>query len=379
MARRGNNEGSIHRRNDGRWAAALSLGYQGGHRRRKYLYGRTRAEVARKLQEAQRTLRDGGILPTERQTVGTLLDTWLSDSAARKVRQSTLRRYRGIVDLHLVPALGRLELTKLSPAHVERMMNEALSRGVSPRSAAHHRAVLRTALNVAMRWGWAGRNAAALADPPRIQEREVRPLTPTDARALLAAVSGDRLEALFTVALACGLRQGEALGLRWPDVDLGIGAVTVRRSLQRIAREWQFVPPKTRRSRRTLPLPPPVVRALREHRTRQLKERLIAGRAWEGKEWEELVFSDELGRPLSGHHVLRRFKALLTEAGLPAMRYHDLRHGAASLMAVQGVPPRVAMELLGHAQISTTMEIYAHVAPELQRDAAERMTEALWG
>ena len=212
-----------------------------------------------------------------------------------------------------------------------------------------------------------------------VPEREITPLTPTSARALLDAVRGDRLEALFTVALDCGLRQGEALALRWTDVDLARATITVRRSLQRVGREWQFTEPKTARSRRTIPLPAPVTASLREHRAHQLEERLRVGTAWEGQEWGELLFCDELGRPLSGFHVLRRFRELLALAGLPSMRYHDLRHGAASLMAVQGVPARVAMELLGHAQIGTTMNIYAHVAPELQRDAAERVGQALWG
>jgi len=200
-----------------------------------------------------------------------------------------------------------------------------------------------------------------------------------DATGLLEAVRGDRLEALFTVALALGLRQGEALGLRWPDIDLEAGTLSVQRSLQRVNGEWLSPEPKTTRSRRTVPLPGPVTVALREHRARQLVERLRLGAAWQGERWGDLVFADEAGGPLSGFHVSRPFKALLAVAGLPPMRYHDLRHGAASLMAAQGVPARVAMEILGHSQISTTMNIYAHVAPELGRDAAERIGAALWG
>jgi len=200
-----------------------------------------------------------------------------------------------------------------------------------------------------------------------------------DARALLEAVRGDRLEALFTVALALELRQGEALGLRWPDIDLEACTLSVQLSLQRVNGEWLSPEPKTTRSRRTVPLPGPVTVALREHRARQLVERLRLGAAWQGERWGALVFADEAGGPLSGFHVSRRFKALLAVAGLPPMRYHDLRHGAASLMAAQGVPARVAMEILGHSQISTTMNIYAHVAPELGRDAAERIGAALWG
>lgn len=167
--------------------------------------------------------------------------------------------------------------------------DHAIARGASPQSAAHHRAVLRRALNVAMRWGWVSRNAAALAEPPRMPEREVRALTPAGARALLDAVRSDRLKALFTVALACGLGQGEALGLRWTDVDLEYGTLTVQRSLQRIGQAWQFMDPKTARSRRAIPLPVPVVTSLREHRARQLEERLRAGGAWNGRRWGDLV------------------------------------------------------------------------------------------
>ena len=377
--RRGHLEGSIYRRRDGRWTAVLSLGYQGGRRRRKHLYGGTRAGVAQKLQQAQRTLSDGGVLSAERQTVSTLLETWLRESAANKVRPRTLQRYQEIVRLHLIPALDSIKLTKLNPAHVERMLNEALAQGASPRSLTQWRAVLRRALNVAMRWGWVNRNAASLAEPPRAEDYVVRPLTTADAKALLAAVKGDRLEALFQVGLALGLRQGEALGLTWTDIDLDAGTLTVRRSLQRIRGEWVFSEPKTSNSRRTVPLPEPVAGALREHRGRQLEERLRAGPAWEGQVWGDLVFPDELGRPLSGFHVLRRFRSLLELAGLPAMRYHDLRHGAASLMAAQGVPARVAMELLGHSQIATTMNVYTHVTPQDQRDASARVSEAIWG
>ncbi len=378
MSKRGSNEGSIYWRKDGRWVASLSLGYQGGRRRRKHFFGRTRQEAARKLQQAQRALADGGTLTAERQTVGSLLETWLRESAAKRVRPRTLERYEGIVRLHLIPALGHIRLNKLTPAHVDAMMNRALKSGGSARSVAQHRAVLRRALNVAMRWGWVTRNAASLSEPPRVQEQEIRALTPKDAKALLEAVQGDRLEALFTLALASGLRQGEALGLRWSDLDLEVGVLTVRRTLQRISGLWRLMEPKTARAHRTIPLPAAVVASLREHRARQLKERLRSGRAWEGQDWGDLVFTDELGRPLSGFHVLRRFKALLAAAGLPTMRYHDLRHGAATLMAAQGVPARVAMEILGHSQISTTLNIYTHVAADAQREAVERVGAVLW-
>ena len=373
--RRGNNEGTIARRADGRWEAKISL--PGGQRRS--FYGRTQREAQEKKTAALHAVQRGIPVPGDALTVKDLLGAWLRDSAAQRVRPTTLKSYESKVRNHLIPAIGRVPITRLTPQHVEKMMNDQLAAGVPPRSVHHHRAVLRAALNVAMRWGLVDRNVASLAAPPHIPDREVRALNTADAQALLTAVSGDRLEALFTVALAVGLRQSEALGLQWGDVDLEGATLTVQRTLQRVDRAYRFMEPKTQRSRRTIGLPLPVVRSLREHRARQLENRLRAGSTWEGAGCGNLVFCDEMGAPLSGTHVTRRLQALLRAAGLPEMQYHGLRHGAATLMAAQGVTARDAMETLGHSQISTTMEIYTHVAPEVQKDVAVRMAKALWG
>jgi integrase len=345
---------------------------------RRAYYGKTRAEAAQKLLRAQAAIATGLPLAGERLTVGPFLEAWLRDNAAHKVRVKTLVRYRELVRLHIAPVIGRISLTKLTPQQVERMMANVADKGVSPRTVAHCRAVLRTAINYAMRHSLVSRNVAALADAPKVPEPEIRAITPAAARQVLAAVKDDRLEALFTVALACGLRQSEALGLRWGDVDLDSATLRVQRTIQRVDGKYQVLEPKTKRSRRTISLPAPVATSLRQHKARQTGERLRVGPAWEGDAWGGLVFTDEAGRPLSSYHVGRRFRELLAMAELPAMRYHDLRHGAASLMAAQGVPARVAMEVLGHAQISTTMNIYAHVAPEFQKEASERVAAALW-
>ena len=206
-----------------------------------------------------------------------------------------------------------------------------------------------------------------------------RPLALTDAKALLQAVSGDRLEALYTVALSMELRQSEALGLRWSDVDLDGRNLSVSRSLQREDKKYKFLDLKSSRSHRTIPLPDPVVASLRKHRARQAEDRLRVGSAWEGGAWGALVYSTETGGPLSGSSVTKRFKRLLAAAGLPDMVYHELRHAAVSLMAAQGIPARTVMEILGHSQISTTMNVYAHVASDVQREAADRIGKSLFG
>ena len=278
MAKRGNSEGSVTKRTDGRWMARVSL----PDGKRKSYYGKTRQEVAHKLVQAQKAIADGLPLAGERQSTGAFLESWLSDSAAQKVRPKTLRRYQELVRLHIGPEIGRIPLPRLTPQHVERMLANVQAKGSSARTVSHCRAVLRNALGHAMKHGQIARNVAALSDAPQVPEREFQALTPDSARRILGAVQGDRLEALFTVALACGLRQSEALGLRWGDVQLDTGSLTIQRTLQRVNGAFAFFPPKTARSRRTISLPVPVAASLRRHALNQVEDRLSIGESCEG-------------------------------------------------------------------------------------------------
>jgi integrase len=272
------------------------------------------------------------------------------------------------------PHLGHLQLQKLAPQHVQTMMNAMGAAGLSPRTVAYARAVMRRALNQAIKWELVTKNAAALTDPPAARHREIHPFTPEQARAFLDAVRGHRQEALYTVALAIGLRQGEALGLRWEDLDLDTGQVHVRKQIQRIDSKLQLVDVKTAKSRRTIPLPTTAIVALRAHRTRQLEERLLAGRCWQDR---ALVFPTMVGTPQDGNNTRVLFQRLVKRAGLPPQRFHDLRHACASLLLFQGVPARVVMEILGHSNIGITMNTYSHVMPQAQRDAANLMDAIL--
>ena len=368
--KRGNYEGSVYRRSDGRWVAAVSL----GDGKRVHRYAKTRADAAAKLAAVLKTSQDHLPIPPERRTVGQFLEDWLANTARRTVRPSTFVSYEGLVRVHLVPELGKVPLIKLSPPQVERMINRKLASGLSPRRVEYMRAVLRRALNDALRWGLVARNVATLVTPPRAQRYEVRPLDPDQARTFLEAIRGDRLEALYSVALAVGLRQGEALGLRWEDVDLEQGAIHVRRALQRVDGTLQLVEPKTARSRRVVVLPATVTAALQQHRARQVAERLAAGSVWMDS---GLVFCSPTGRPLDASNVTHTFQKHLARAGLPRQRFHDLRHACASLLLAQGVNPRFVMDVLGHSQITLTLNTYSHVLPSLTSDAAERMNALL--
>ena len=368
--RRGNGEGSVYQEKDGRWCAVISLPTGG---RKKY-HARTRQEAAEKLLAARRTLSDGLPLPDRRQTVGDLLSTWLEDTARVTVRPATYQSYATIVRVHLAPALGRIRLADLTPQHVQRFLNQKSSDGLSPRRVDYLRAVLRRALNQAMRWGLVARNVATLVDPPKATRNKVNPFTPEEARLFLEAIKGDRLEALYTLALVVGLRQGEALGLMWEDIDFVGGTVAIRHALQRIDGELRLVEPKTDRSHRIVPMSPALAARLMDHRGRQHAERRNAGSLWDES---HLVFTTALGRPLDGSSVTHRFQKLLAAAGLRHQRFHDLRHACASLLLAQGVSARVVMEILGHSTVTLTLNTYSHILLPTQREALSGMDHLL--
>ena len=372
--RRGNGEGTILKRSDGRWAAAIVLDDYS----RKWIYGKTRREVHDRLTKIQRDIAEGRPVVNERVTVAEYMHRWLYEVAKQRTRPMTFRGYEHLVRLHILPALGRIRVAKLSPQHVHSLITRKTREGrLAPRTIQYMHSVLRAALNQAVRWRMVHYNAAALVSAPGWTRLEPNVLTPEEARRLLDAARGDRLEALYSAALALGLRQGEALGLKWGDVDLDTGILRVRRAAQRIPHQGtQLVETKTARSRRSLVIPPMVISALRSHRARQNLERLAAGERWIDN---DLVFPSRLGTLADGPNITHRFRRLLKKAGLPPMRFHDLRHACASLLLVQGVHPRVVMEILGHSQISLTMNTYSHVLPTLQREAADRMEAALSG
>ena len=373
---RGQGEGNIYERQDGRWAGRVSAGYSGGKRIRVWVYGATRAEVVQKITETLRRQHQGFRVHVEKQTVAQFLSGWLEDSVKASVRPKTFRSYEQLVRIHLAPGLGRHALSRLTPAHVQAFLNEKLARGSSPRTVQYLRAVLRQALGQALKWELVVRNVATLVDPPRVPRYEIQPLTASQARKFLDFIEPHRLRALFAVAFAVGLRQGETLGLRWTAVDLERGVLHVRHSLQFLDKRFQLVEVKTDCSRRTIHLPAIAVEALRAHRTRQLEERLAAGGEWE--DWG-LVFTTRVGRPLDSCRITRDFKRLLKQAGLPTQRFHDCRHACASFLLAQGIPARVVVDILGHSQISLTMNTYSHVMPALRSEAAEKMDAVFRG
>jgi integrase len=315
---------------------------------------------------------DGIAPPPAKQTVSAYLTEWLENTARLRLRVRTFEGYKQHIDTHVNPALGRLRLHALSPQQVQAMLAGLQLKKLAPRTIRGVRAVLRAALGDAVRCGLVARNAAALAHGPRVETTEMKVLSEADVQVFLKAIEGDRLEAFFVTAVSGGLRLGELLGARWTDIDLAAATVRVQQALQRIKGELRFVEPKSKRSRRIVHLPTFAVEALRRHQEAQNLERPLAGSRWTDS---GLVFTSTIGTPLDERNVRRAFKALLADANLPTLRLHDLRHTAATLLLARGVSARVVMAMLGHSQISLTLDTYTHVSGSLQAEAARRLDE----
>ncbi len=339
--------------------------------KQKAIYGKTRAEVAEKLAKAMAD-RDGGLyFEAENLTVSAFLERWLNDSVRGSVRASTYTSYEGQVRRYIIPAIGRIKLGKLTPAHIQHLYREMQDRGLSTRTVQYTHAVLRRALKQAKRWGMVDRNVAEDVDPPRLKRGEIQPLDREQTRTLLQAANGDRLHALYVVAVTAGLRPGEMLALRWSDVDLEAGALRINRALS----GSEFAATKTPRSRRKIELSNTARAALRAHRKRQLEEQMKKAGLWKD---HGLVFPSTVGTPLSHRNVVRSFKALLKRAGLPAStRLYDLRHTCATLLLNGNVHPKYVQELLGHASISQTLDTYSHVLKGMDGGIGDAMDAAV--
>jgi integrase len=372
--RRGNNEGSVFKRADGRWEARIRL----SNGTRKSFYGKTRQSVQRKLAQAQRDVDLGLPIVGERQTLTQYIVSWL-EAAKHQLKASAYRRYRTNLRCHILPALGEIPLSKLTPQQVQAFYTAKLNTGLSLSTVANIHTVLHSALREAARLGLVQRNVADLVRKPRRRRAKTMTLSEEQVQAFLRAARGDRLEALYVLAVTTGLRAGELLGLSWSDVNLEQGFLEVTLALQESAAgpgKFVLSQPKTEHSLRRIALSQTAIQALRQHRERQYEERARCGQLWDAS--YNLVFPNTIGRPLHPSHLRRReYHPLLQRAGLPHIRLHDLRHTAATLLLRRKVNPKVVSEMLGHANIAITLDIYAHVMPDMQEEAARVMDEVV--
>ncbi len=338
--RRSHGEGAIYRRaSDKRWVGALDLGYGGGKRRRKTVYGNTEREVVAALRDLRRSADAGRDHTLATPTMTEWFDQWQRMKKADGLRASTLRFYAQLIDAHIKPDLGRKRLDKLTASDIRNLISAKTDSHLSPATVGHILRLLRNTLGEAERLDMVARNVAKSVRMPRIPEHQVEALDVQQARRLLAVIEGHRLSALFSTALVLGLRRGEVLGLSWTDLDFEAGTVRVRHSLQRLDGSLKLVPPKTRASVGRLAAPPGLMKMLAKHRVQQRAERLALGSDWPGL---DLVFTSTVGTPLEPRNVSREWDAVRREADLPNLRFHDLRHSCATILTALGVHPRVA-------------------------------------
>jgi integrase len=313
--------------------------------------------------------------------------------AKPSVRPKTYRTYSDLIKNHIAPAVGPIQLAKLSSQNVRSFLNGKLTSpqpsrkktqpGGSPdpgaplsaRTVKHLLVTLRGALESAVKDGLITKNVATVVTPPSVTKPQMRTFSAEQARTFLDAIAGQRLEALFSTAIALAYRQGEALGLQWPDVLLESenSTLTVRQSIQRINGKLTITPTKKDKIH-TVSLPAVTRSVLLAHRAKQDEEKRLAGSRWQETGF---VFTTTIGTPIDARSVIRQFHSILKTTGLPHIRFHDLRHSAATLLLAQGVSPRYISDLLGHSQVSFTMQTYAHVLPHVQRDVADKMNEIL--
>ncbi len=365
-----NGAGSVFKRADGRWCAALYVTEADGRRVRRRLYAKTKAEANDRLAELRGKVEAGVPLTPGQLTVEQYLREWLGQIVAHRVRPNTLAAYAFNAERYLIPDLGSRRLGRLTAREVRLYLEDLRRRGVGARTIQYVHGTLRSALEDAVREELLEKNVAKLVRPPPSPKTERVPLTVAEVKTVLASTRSHRLHAMFVVLALLGLRRSELLGLQWRDVDLEVGVLQVRQGLHRIDGRLQTMPTKTVRSRRSIPLPAPVVELLAEHRRRQDAERADLGTSWPDLGF---VFTTPVGTPIDPSNCTKIVQAAVREAGVRRVRMHDFRHGCVSVLLSLGVPPRTVMEIAGHSALEMTMNVYGHVTLDDKREALDRL------
>ncbi|MBA3824136.1 MAG: site-specific integrase [Ktedonobacterales bacterium] len=368
--RRGNSEGTITQRKDGRWEARVSL----PNGKRKSYYGKSQKEVQKLLLQARKDVEAGLPIADDRQTVAQYFEHWL-EMIRHRVKDTGYMTYKRNLNKHILPELGNIVLSKLTVQQIQRLYNKKIEDGLAPASVHNIHTIIHAGLDYAVRLSLLQRNISDLVQKPRHQRTRFVTLKEDQVQIFLETVRLHRLAALYLLALATGMREGELLGLCWEDVDFPTEIVEVKRSLQFSLGKFKRIlgEPKTSNAVRRIALPATVLVALKRHKQLQDEEKRISGELWDGP--YDLVFTNTIGRPIHNTWLIRDFHSLLASCGLPQIRFHDLRHTAATLLLRRGVNPKIVSEMLGHANIAITLDVYSHVTPDMQESAAKIMDQ----
>jgi integrase len=386
--KRGNGEGSISKRKDGRWQASISIGRdpETGKLKRSYIYGKTRKEVGDKLQQELHKLSSGIIIEDSKITVAQWMDQWLEAYKKPSVRPKTYESYEYIIRLHINPIIGLIKLKDLKPITLQNMYNIKYNKGredgeggLSARTVRYIHIILHQALKQAVENNLIPRNVSESTTLPMQTAKEIMVMSVEEQTKFLSAIKDERLAAAFMLELATGIRLGELLGLRWSDVDLDKGTIRINQALARIKdfdsnsdcnTKLVFQEPKTAAGKRTIPIPSPVLPIIKQHKWNQNCEKIAAVGSYNDL---ELVFCSEVGTPIEPRNLVRKFKSLLKKHELINTNFHSLRHTYATRLLESDVPAKVAQVLLGHSSIKMTMDTYSHVLPEIKTEEVKKI------
>ena len=357
--RRAKGEGSIYKEEySDCWVAQITL--PNGQRKKKRS---KRQQVVREwLHEQHTAVQANLLLKDERLSLGEYLGRFMDDVASHSLAPSTIRSYNYLIKNHIVPEIGQIKLVSLRPDHLQSLYSKKLKEGLSKRTVQYIHAVIRRALNQAVKWGLLYRNPTNAVTPPRPRRKPHQTLSVEQAKAFLKAVEDHTYFPLYFLAISCGLRKGELLGLQWPSVELERGKIRVRHTLVDIQGNTHLGQPKSDAANRTITIPKSVIKALKQH---QIKTGALEG----------YVFTTSTGHPISPRNLTRHFHSVLKKIGLPRIPFHSLRHTFATILLQSNVHPRLVQEMLGHSTIVLTLDTYSHVIPDHHEEAANEMDE----
>lgn len=371
--------GQVVKRGDRKYLVRVSLG-KGADCKRKY-YNKTingtKKEAEAFKNKILHQVDTGTFYEPSREYFRDFIDNWFKTVARDRVSDKTLRGYEQSTRLYLIPNLGTTQLERITPEQIQKLYYEMREKGLSSSTIKNVHAVLNSALKQAVRWGKINRNPAALVDLPRNKKTEMKVLNQEEAKRFLDTAIYNRLKSLFSLLITTGMRPGEALALKWNDIDFENNRITINKSLSRVDGKWSLKEPKTSHGRRTIPVPSEVMKDIKEHKELQDHEKV--GLKTNDYSDHDFVYATKTGEPFNDRNIISQyFKPLLKNAGLPDIRLYDLRHTCATLLLSAGVNPKIVSERLGHADVSLTLNTYSHVLPDMQESAAKKIEGMLF-